>query len=62
MGYDIRVYSLLEIVHKNEGRYTLGAEYDEPLDAEPRTKLQRHIFRSRFSRFGFISGLPDSSI
>jgi hypothetical protein len=64
MGYDIRVYSLLEIVHKNnsvayielasKGRYTLGAEYDEPWDAEPRTKQQKQEFEDTFLEVDFL--------
>jgi hypothetical protein len=64
MGYDITVYSLLEIVHKNnsvayielssKGRYTLHAQYEEPWDGESRTKHQKQDFEDTFLEVDFL--------
>jgi hypothetical protein len=64
MGYDIIVYSLLEIVHKNnsvayielasKGRYTLNAQYEEPWDGESRTKQQKQDFEDTFLEVDFL--------
>lgn len=63
MGYDITVYSLLEIIHKDgisyiklaeKGRYTWGAEYDEKWDGDKRTKQQQRDFEDTFLEVDFI--------
>ena len=63
MGFDISVFSLLEIIHKdgvayielaNKGRYTLGAEHDEKWDGEKRTKEQQQDFMDTFLEVDFL--------